>query len=835
MSARGALLAVPSWRARLLEPGWGRVLLAAVATVLWSLTFSASVARVGEPFAGFFVWENLFIPAVGEARWTGATHGVDYHTWLRSADGRPLATAADLDRALAGKRAGDVVRYEIERAAGLLTVDVPVMTFDLRAYLLSTGNYMFNAFVLLGLGITMLYLRPYDAGASAVFYFCTVLSLYLTSSVDLFGPYRFRVLNPYLQTLAPVGAMLVVSHFPVGRRRRRFEDAALALGVAVAVLSGVLFDAAYFGDPATLQRLLGFGELCMAASVLCALLFFVYQFVRSRTHAARQRTKVVLAATAVAFLPALLYVPFVAGLVSVPLNFVTLLFLAFPLGITYAIAKHDLFDIDRVLKRGATYFVLSIALVAAYAAGLTLVRALFGEFGGRSGAFADALVAVPLLLAAAPGRVRLQHWIDGLFDRRRREYREVVGAAARRFRTILDFESLADAALDVVELAAQPTDAGILAVDGDELVWEARVGYREGGGRLQIDRRRAPAAGWRPLAEVLRSSDFATAASLDDDVAAAALPDGALALALRLEHRLTGILYVGPRRDGGYYRADDVEALATVCGQLAVALENARAYGTIGKLNEDLERSIAEVERSNRELRKTQAQLIEKERLAAIGELAGAVAHALRNPLAGIRAAAQYAEFDLADHAAGERVRDIVTEADRLNARISALLRFSKPFEPVVRTLRPVVLVRAAVDTSRARAAERDVTLEFDATGDPLVKADDALLEQAVLEGIANAIDASEPGGSVAVSVATVPGRPGVSIKVEDRGEGLGDRDAERVFELFHTTKPLGTGFGLASARRAVEAQGGTVTLDNRAGGGAVFEVHMPGLGPGRS
>ncbi len=74
-----------------------------------------ALARIGEPFPGFFVWENLFVPAVGEPDWTGVAAGLRYHSWLIAADGAPVASAAELNALLEGRTAGEPVTYLLEK------------------------------------------------------------------------------------------------------------------------------------------------------------------------------------------------------------------------------------------------------------------------------------------------------------------------------------------------------------------------------------------------------------------------------------------------------------------------------------------------------------------------------------------------------------------------------------------------------------------------------------------------------------------------------------------------------------------------------------------------
>src|SRR5437016_9035540 len=100
---------------RLLTPGPLRVAAVAAALVIVSICGLNSVQELGRPFPGFFVWENLFVPAIGASSWSGVRAGLPYQSWVLSADGVAVHTADDLARVLHERRAGDVVRYEVEK------------------------------------------------------------------------------------------------------------------------------------------------------------------------------------------------------------------------------------------------------------------------------------------------------------------------------------------------------------------------------------------------------------------------------------------------------------------------------------------------------------------------------------------------------------------------------------------------------------------------------------------------------------------------------------------------------------------------------------------------
>ncbi|HYB99414.1 MAG TPA: GAF domain-containing sensor histidine kinase [Candidatus Limnocylindrales bacterium] len=831
--------APPGMPSRLLAPGIARVVAAIAALVIVSVCGFNSAARIGQPFPGFFVWENLFVPAIGASSWSGVESGLRYHSWLLSADRVPLADAADLQRVLAGKRAGDSVTYEAEHQGQRYTVQVPVRTFGLREYFESTGIYLLDALALMTLAVIMLYLKPRGGDAGSLFAFATMLSLYLATAIDLFGPYYFRELYFFFAGCAPTTALVVLSFFPVGRVRRRWETPALLLALGVSLAFGIASNFVFFRDRSALLLLDRLFHVYLAASILTALGFFAWHFATARDQAVRQRTKVVLLASLGAFLPAVAVFALYAGLAAIPFNVLTVFFVIFPVGIGYAIAKHDLFDIDRLIKRALAYVILSAAVLGAYGLTITVLELLFANLTGVAERLTSGLVVLALLLLLNPSRDRVQGFVDRLYDRRRYEYRDVVRSVSRRFSSILDFEALVRTALELIDETVQPVSAEIFTVAADGSVTRRGLLIHDAGGNGRLLVRDDPAPELAEAVDAMRGSDLLTTGIASSPAAepavAAVLPElsaveRVLATSMRLEGRLTGFLAVGRKRAGGYHTADDAELLRTMSDQLAVALENAHAYQTIGLLNLDLAAKAQALTQANRELHEAQDQLIRSERLAAIGELSGAVAHAMRNPLAAIKMAAEFGGMEFENHAAAENFRDISSEAGRLEKRIRDLLDFSRPFEPHPELVDFDQMIARAVDVSRARASQKRVQLVFEGDGAGTARLDPTLFEQVIVELVANAIDASPEDGRVIVRSgrASSNGTSSAWVEVADNGPGIPEDKRARIFDLFFTTKKQGTGFGLATVKKIVERHSGSVAVDTAMGRGTTFTVTVP-------
>ena len=234
-------------------------------------------------------------------------------------------------------------------------------------------------------------------------------------------------------------------------------------------------------------------------------------------------------------------------------------------------------------------------------------------------------------------------------------------------------------------------------------------------------------------------------------------------------------------------------------------------------------------------LQATRARLAQSEKLAALGQLASAIAHEVRNPLAIMRSAAQgMLEGRAAPDADTERSCSfIIEEIDRLSSVVTSLLAFARP--PRLERRRVAVdevLGRAEV-LAREEFADRDVRITRAATaGLPELYGDPDLICQVLLGLVANAVDVVPPGGEIALGASGDDRR--VHLEVVDSGPGVPPEQRERIFEPFFTTRDGGTGLGLAVARQIAQAHGGNITVGDRPGGGAAFVVGLPGRWRGR-
>ncbi len=257
-----------------------------------------------------------------------------------------------------------------------------------------------------------------------------------------------------------------------------------------------------------------------------------------------------------------------------------------------------------------------------------------------------------------------------------------------------------------------------------------------------------------------------------------------------------------------------------------------------------------------------QSQLVRSEKLASIGRLAAGVAHEVGNPLGAI---ATYMEVLRRRGVDQEVTAGIAREVERVDKIVRSLLDYARPQEDPLAPVDTARVVRGAFELLRAQGAFRRLHVELDVGSDvPMVLGRAHVLEQALVNLLLNATDATPPDGAIVIGArrwayepgqaipkraddpgyARFPrtserrpariefsaGQPGALLFVADSGSGVPPADREKIFEPFYTTKEPGhgTGLGLAIVARSVHEMGGVVWVDGAREGGAAFKLFFP-------
>ena len=233
---------------------------------------------------------------------------------------------------------------------------------------------------------------------------------------------------------------------------------------------------------------------------------------------------------------------------------------------------------------------------------------------------------------------------------------------------------------------------------------------------------------------------------------------------------------------------------------------------------------------ASRVLQRQEMRIVETERLAVVGEMASAVAHGLRNPLAAIRSCAELTmDDDIPDHSR-ESIRDITNQVDRLESWIRAFLIRSRN-DPGSMSDQAQIdqVIQRCLENFEAQMRKRGIRWELKGgSGSPVALAQPSELEQVLNSIISNSIEAMSEGGKLGIGWANrADGK--IAVTITDTGPGIAADMAGRLFKPFETGKSAGLGVGLALGRRIVERMGGSLDLRNGAKEGVEVILILPG------
>jgi signal transduction histidine kinase len=279
-------------------------------------------------------------------------------------------------------------------------------------------------------------------------------------------------------------------------------------------------------------------------------------------------------------------------------------------------------------------------------------------------------------------------------------------------------------------------------------------------------------------------------------------------------------LYTGERRE---FTVADRKMLLAIAGQAAVALDHARLYRQIEAKNRELLSS-------NVQLRKTQKELVKKEKLAALGEMAATVAHEIRNPLTSVRGFAQRIARKYASTGDGrltEYTTIIIEEVDRLNKFIKDVLDFARRAKPEFKLVNLNKLVSDIITLMRDELTTNKIVVLSDldmSLRDTVM--DEALMKQVFLNLMQNARQAMNKGGVLIIR--TQNSGSDVRIRIADDGGGIPKEILQKIWTPFYTTKVQGTGLGLSLVQRIIDDHHGRIYIRSRVGKGTVVDIFLP-------
>ena len=226
----------------------------------------------------------------------------------------------------------------------------------------------------------------------------------------------------------------------------------------------------------------------------------------------------------------------------------------------------------------------------------------------------------------------------------------------------------------------------------------------------------------------------------------------------------------------------------------------------------------------------TRQAMMQQDKLASIGRLSAGVAHEINNPLTTILTTAMLIQEDIdPDNPMYEELETITNETLRCRKIVASLLDFARQTKPAKKHYNINDIITECVGLTRKQAEFKDVQiLKALSEKVPKLLLDKEQIQQALINLILNATDATDPGGKITVSTAFSPGNQFVNIKVSDTGKGIAAEVVDKIFEPFFTTREIGTGLGLAITHGIIGRHGGDIRVQSRPGQGTTFTIRLP-------
>ncbi len=275
-----------------------------------------------------------------------------------------------------------------------------------------------------------------------------------------------------------------------------------------------------------------------------------------------------------------------------------------------------------------------------------------------------------------------------------------------------------------------------------------------------------------------------------------------------------GIMGIASKEDR-HYSSNDENLLVAISRQLATTIEKVQLYEETCRAYEDL--------------RRTQEQLLQSEKMSAVGQLISGVAHELNNPLTAILGYAQLLEGAGLEPRSADYVRKLFKQAQRTHRVVQNLLSFARQRKPQKQEVDLRKVLEESLTLREYDLKVNNVSLEREIPDDlPSVVADPHQLEQVFLNVINNALDAMvESSGSGVLKVRVFKKDAYVCVEFDDSGPGI--KDPSRIFDPFYTTKSVGkgTGLGLSICYGIVKEHGGEIVARNRDEGGATIAIRL--------
>jgi two-component system NtrC family sensor kinase len=481
----------------------------------------------------------------------------------------------------------------------------------------------------------------------------------------------------------------------------------------------------------------------------------------------------------------------------------------------YAIIRHK--DINIVLTKWATYGLITLLLLIPSA---TLVilgqKHLFKEVN-----YLSLMIIILILVVVADlfqkVKPRTERAVERFLFKDRYDYRETLGKFSKALVSILDLKSLSKRIIDTITQTMGVEKASLF------LVSEEKEGYKLCESKnvsmttsTQHMSKEDPLPFYlQDIGEIIIREELAKKVDIpeiNNVINKMSLLESEVSIPFISKGQLVGMINLGYKFNKDIYSHEDIELLATLANQAAIAIENARLY-------EDLKRSKTYIRRADR--------------LASLGTLTAGLAHEIRNPLVAIKTFTHLLPDRLDDEEFRSQFLKIASgEVDRISSLVTELLDFARPSDPKLELENINTILDGMILLVSTEAKKKKINIIKNYASDlPPIQMDREQIKQVFLNILINGIQATSENGKITVKTRSFMkpgGEPYVQIEFADTGCGIPEEHLEDIFNPFFTTKSTGSGLGLSISNQIVQDHSGYIDVESQLDKGSSFSVNLP-------
>ena len=476
-----------------------------------------------------------------------------------------------------------------------------------------------------------------------------------------------------------------------------------------------------------------------------------------------------------------------------------------------AIIKYRLLDIEVIIRRSILFSALSVLILTIYVLVIKHLSDWLGATTQRESIVVESLFVLILVILSRPLKDHTERMLDRVFFPKRVASQKRMLEFSKTLVHSVDLDGLLEQLVAFVEETFIPSRIALLFRDEAGERYTVRCArHLEGNVSLH-----------RPLLEhwfagkedVIQIENLDRNADDEIDWGILERLNISLLVPFRLQDVLWGCLMLGKRRNGATWEVQDMDFLHTLANQVDVAISRALIY-----------------EKEQRRER----QLLQTEKLAALGTLSAGMAHEMRNPLNIISGSAETLKNGrLNQEEEKEMLAFIMDETDRLNGIVTRFLDFARPRTPEIRRCDVLSLVDETLQmlSERAKKANVAVVKKYPKSISPF-DLDPEQLKQILINLALNALEAMGEAEAGTLTAKVAPKEDDVVISIKDTGVGIPKKIQSKIFDPFFTTKEKGTGLGLSMTHRMVDGMGGTLSFVSAPGKGTTFTLTIPKFAP---